>query len=58
MINDLNHAGAMGDWTIGANGSDNWLSALLVMHRVQRGVRAWGYKLSFQIIHGLIKDKS
>lgn len=41
MINDSNHAGAVRDWAVDANGSNNWLSALLGMHRVHKGVRAW-----------------
>lgn len=45
-----NHTGAGRDWIISANGSNNWLGALLETHRVTSGCRrAWGYKLGFQI---------
>lgn len=50
VINDSNHASALRDWTIGADSSNNWPSALLVIHRVQKGVHAWCYKLGFQIM--------
>lgn len=51
VINDSNHAGAVRDKTIGANGS----SALLVMHREQKGVCPWSYKLGFQIMQEVDK---
>lgn len=50
VINDSNHAGAVRGWTTGANVLKYQLSALQTMHRVQKGVHAWGYKLGFQIM--------
>lgn len=53
---------AVRDWTIGTNGLNNPLGALLVMHRVpsqvQKGMHIWGYKLDFQIRKILIRSKS
>lgn len=33
------HTGAVRDWTVGANGSNSWLGALLGMHRVASRVQ-------------------